>query len=74
MRCWLFEDNPVAWLLLPSPLCYAEARCRLETPELRELQAGHHVACHRAEELALAGVTETKITFAESPLLLKHAY
>jgi peptide/nickel transport system ATP-binding protein len=25
---------------------YAEARCRSETPHLREIEPGHHVACH----------------------------
>jgi oligopeptide/dipeptide ABC transporter ATP-binding protein len=25
---------------------YAEARCRTETPRLREVEPGHHVACH----------------------------
>jgi len=25
---------------------YAEARCRNETPRLREIEPGHHVACH----------------------------
>ncbi len=25
---------------------YAEARCRSETPRLREIEPGHHVACH----------------------------
>ena len=25
---------------------YAEARCRSETPQLREIEPGHHVACH----------------------------
>ena len=25
---------------------YAEARCRVETPRLREVEPGHHVACH----------------------------
>jgi peptide/nickel transport system ATP-binding protein len=39
------------------PRCaYAQDRCRIEVPGLRELRPGHHVACHRAEELALRGV------------------
>jgi peptide/nickel transport system ATP-binding protein len=39
------------------PRCaYAQDRCRVEVPGLRELRPGHHVACHRAEELALRGV------------------
>ena len=39
--------------LTPPPGChfhtrcpYAEARCRSEAPRLREVQPGHHVACH----------------------------
>jgi len=41
--------NPIA----PPPGCrfhtrcqYAEARCRVEVPTLREVERGHHVACH----------------------------
>lgn len=30
---------------------YAIDRCRLETPEFRELKPDHFVACHRAEEI-----------------------
>jgi peptide/nickel transport system ATP-binding protein len=37
-----------------APRCpYAVARCREERPDLRELDPGHRVACHRAEEVAL---------------------
>jgi oligopeptide/dipeptide ABC transporter ATP-binding protein len=39
--------------LRPPPGChfhtrcpYAEPRCRIETPALREVASGHHVACH----------------------------
>ena len=40
------------------PRCrYAQDRCRAETPVLNEARAGHHVACHRAEELSLRGVS-----------------
>ena len=39
------------------PRCrYAVERCRNEAPALRKLADGHHASCHRAEELALAGV------------------
>ncbi len=39
------------------PRCgYAEERCRVEEPQLRELRPGHIVSCHRAEELSLVGV------------------
>jgi oligopeptide/dipeptide ABC transporter ATP-binding protein len=40
------------------PRCgYAEARCKEEAPLLRELAPGHRVACLRAEELSLRGVS-----------------
>lgn len=40
------------------PRCaYAEARCKTEAPPLRTIDAGHRVACLRAEELTLIGVT-----------------
>ncbi len=39
------------------PRCrYAEDRCKAERPEYRESAPGHFVACHRADELDLAGV------------------
>ncbi len=40
------------------PRCrYAQDRCAAEEPQLREVQPGHWVSCHRAEELSLRGVT-----------------
>jgi len=53
---------------VPSPAnppegCHFHPRCRCAqdvcsqlVPELREVRAGHMVACHRAEELRLVGV------------------
>ncbi len=39
------------------PRCrYAAERCKNEIPALREVEAGHTCACHRAEEIALLGV------------------
>lgn len=35
---------------------YAEEQCRQEEPPLREISAGHSVACHLAEELNLTGI------------------
>ena len=35
---------------------HAEAKCREEEPELREISDGHFVACHLAEELNLVGI------------------
>lgn len=41
------------------PRCpYAMQICREQTPPLAELAPGHSVACHRAGELSLKGVTE----------------
>jgi peptide/nickel transport system ATP-binding protein len=46
------------------PRCrYAIDRCKMEEPELRELQADHFVSCHRAEELSLTGVTAAAVTY-----------
>lgn len=40
------------------PRCkYAQDRCQQESPALREVQPGRHVACHFAEELELEGVS-----------------
>ncbi len=41
------------------PRCaFVTDRCRTERPALRELDAGHWVRCHRAEELSLPGVEQ----------------
>jgi oligopeptide/dipeptide ABC transporter ATP-binding protein len=40
------------------PRCpFVADRCRTERPELRVMADGHWSACHRSEELTLAGVT-----------------
>jgi oligopeptide/dipeptide ABC transporter ATP-binding protein len=42
------------------PRCrYAAPQCRAETPELREIAPGRHVACLRAGELDLSGIGTT---------------
>ena len=39
------------------PRCrFAKDRCITETPQLRQINTGHTVACHFAEELDLAGI------------------
>ncbi len=44
------------------PRCrYAQARCRTETPALREVQPGHLSACHFAEALTLQGAEATNV-------------
>ncbi|HLH75018.1 MAG TPA: ABC transporter ATP-binding protein [Chloroflexota bacterium] len=41
------------------PRCrYVEARCKVERPALREIDAGHYAACHFAEKLTLRGAQE----------------
>jgi peptide/nickel transport system ATP-binding protein len=49
----------------PPSGCYFHPRCRYakdicahETPALREVGSGHHVSCHRAEELTLTGIAK----------------
>jgi peptide/nickel transport system ATP-binding protein len=50
--------NPPAGCHFHPRCLYVEDRCRLETPALRELTAGHQVRCHRAEELSLQCLPE----------------
>ena len=41
------------------PRCrYAQERCKVEPPPLREITPGHYAACHFSEELELAGVDQ----------------
>ena len=41
------------------PRCrYAEARCTVERPEMVEVEPGRQVACLRAGELVLRGITD----------------
>jgi peptide/nickel transport system ATP-binding protein len=56
----------------PPGGCYFHPRCRYATdvccqeePKLCELYPDHYVSCHRAEELSLAGVTATRVTFTQ---------
>jgi peptide/nickel transport system ATP-binding protein len=44
------------------PRCrYAVERCKVETPQLREVEPDHFVSCHRAEELSLNGVVSAQV-------------
>lgn len=43
--------NPPAGCRFCTRCPYADERCRGEMPPLRELEAGHWVACHQAEQL-----------------------
>jgi peptide/nickel transport system ATP-binding protein/oligopeptide transport system ATP-binding protein len=67
---------------VPSPLAppqgchfhtrcpFVADRCRLEPPVLRPMGSAHGVACHRAEEIDLAGATR-RIHHAPSPALIR---
>jgi peptide/nickel transport system ATP-binding protein len=48
--------NPPAGCYFHPRCPFALETCRTETPPLRELEPGHVVRCHRADELELAGV------------------
>jgi peptide/nickel transport system ATP-binding protein len=51
------------------PRCrYAVERCSLEAPAWREQSPGHFVACHRADELELAGVPSSEELPERTPL------
>ncbi|MBV8650068.1 MAG: dipeptide ABC transporter ATP-binding protein [Alphaproteobacteria bacterium] len=41
--------NPPAGCRFHTRCPYAEARCRVEEPAMREVRPGHHVACHLRE-------------------------
>ncbi len=44
------------------PRCpYAEDRCREEIPDLREIEPGHEVRCHLAEDLSLEGMPDIPV-------------
>ena len=47
--------NPPSGCYFHPRCSYAEERCKIEEPQLRELRPGHVVSCHRAEELSLVG-------------------
>jgi peptide/nickel transport system ATP-binding protein len=47
--------NPPAGCVFHPRCRYAQAVCKTHVPEWRQVGVGHWVACHRAEELQLAG-------------------
>jgi peptide/nickel transport system ATP-binding protein len=50
--------NPPPGCLFHPRCRYAEERCKVEIPQLRELSPDHFVACHFAEDLELKGVAD----------------
>ena len=52
--------SPPSGCFFHTRCSYCTEKCCQETPEYRELEPGHFVACHRAEELKLRGFTYDK--------------
>lgn len=50
--------NPPPGCLFHPRCQYAQERCKVDPPELRELKPDHFVSCHFAEELELIGVAD----------------
>ncbi len=50
--------NPPPGCLFHPRCQYAQERCNVDPPELRELKPDHFVSCHYAEELELIGVAD----------------
>lgn len=48
--------NPPSGCPFHTRCSYAEDRCTMETPVLREIEPGHFAACHFSEKLDLRGV------------------
>jgi peptide/nickel transport system ATP-binding protein len=52
------------------PRCpFAVEECKRETPTLREIEPGHFVACHRADELTLDGIGELEVAAGRTPVV-----
>jgi len=49
--------NPPSGCHFHTRCRFCTEKCRRETPEYQELEPGHFVACHRAQELTLRGFT-----------------
>ncbi len=49
--------NPPSGCYFHTRCPYAQERCRVEAPPLREVRPGHFAACHFSEQLNLRGVT-----------------
>jgi len=51
--------NPPSGCYFHPRCAYAEEVCRSEPPAFREVSPGHFVACHRADEIELPGISLT---------------
>jgi len=49
--------NPPSGCYFHPRCAYAEEVCRTRPPDFREINPGHFVACHRAEEITLPGIS-----------------
>ncbi|HJV55245.1 MAG TPA: oligopeptide/dipeptide ABC transporter ATP-binding protein [Methylomirabilota bacterium] len=49
--------NPPSGCYFHPRCAYAVERCRIDTPRLEPVEPGHFVACHRARELGLRGIS-----------------
>jgi peptide/nickel transport system ATP-binding protein len=49
--------NPPSGCYFHPRCAYAAEVCRTQPPDFREISPGHFVACHRAEEIALPGIS-----------------
>ena len=52
--------NPPSGCFFHTRCLYCTEQCSRATPEYKELESGHFVACHRAEELQLRGFSYEK--------------
>jgi peptide/nickel transport system ATP-binding protein len=49
--------NPPSGCLFHPRCRYAVDICKVEVPQLEEVEPGHYVSCHRVRELSLRGIT-----------------
>ena len=48
--------NPPAGCFFHTRCCYCIDKCKIEVPELIEMESNHLVACHRASDISLKGI------------------
>jgi peptide/nickel transport system ATP-binding protein len=49
--------NPPSGCYFHPRCAYAKEVCRTQPPDFREISRGHFVACHRADEIGLPGIS-----------------